>query len=220
MDTKGRVSPRRLTLRLAFATFAIVGLVALNILARALPASAASLALSGTVVCNDGNHVITWTITNTEPSITITITSAITAKDPLSYDVTGYAPILAPGATTQGTTIIPGSSTGGVVLYVYETWTDGSRSEQTSLDLGDPCPAATTTTTAKTTTSTALAPTTTAAVGTTVAAAGSTVAPTTTVAAALPRTGSSSKPLAGLALGALTIGLATIGLTRRTRQRA
>jgi hypothetical protein len=230
MDSQARTSRTRETWRLTFAMFAIVGVALVSMIAGALPASASELALSGVVACHEGDHVITWTITNTDSSNTVTITSALTAKDPLSYDVTGYSPTLAPGATTHGTTTIPGSATGVVVLYVYETWADFSGSDRTALDLGDACSVSTTTTTATTVVSTTTSvPTST----TTIVAAGSTVAATTTVvpttrlvattttaaAAALPRTGGNSAPLAGIALGALTLGLAAVGLTRRTRVR-
>ncbi len=78
-----------------------------------------------------------------------------------------------------------------------------------------------TSTTASTTTT--VAPTSTTASTVIAAATTTTVVPptqlavttTTAAAAALPRTGGSSAPLAGIALGALTLGLAAIGLTRR-----
>lgn len=83
---------------------------------------------------------------------------------------------------------------------------------------------ATTTTTASTTTT--VAPTTSTTASTVIAAAATTtvvpatrlaVTTTTAAAAALPRTGGNSAPLAGIALGGLTLGLAAVGLTRRTR---
>ena len=83
-----------------------------------------------------------------------------------------------------------------------------------SASLPTPCAPATTTTTATT-------PTTAAASGTTVAAAGAT-APASTVAAAagneLPRTGSSSGPIAILAVCAIALGLLFVGLARRRQQ--
>jgi len=228
MTVEARTSRKRSISRLALATFATVGVVFVAAFADALPASAAALALSGGVACHNGDHLITWTIAN-DSSQTVTITSALTAKDPDSFAVSGYDPTLAPGATTHGTTVIPGSETGTVVLYVYETWAEGSGSDHTQLDLGDPCPAVTTTTTAasSTTTTTIAATTTVPTTTTTLAVAGSTVAAaapgsSSTLAplAQLPRTGSGT---AGPVAGAVTLvvgGLALVLSGRKRHRRA
>jgi len=216
MDGKARSSGKGASRRVLFAALACTAVLG-GMIAAAVPAGATGFALSGKVVCSNGDHVITWTITN-QTSNTVKIT-AFTAKDPDSYDVTGYTSPLAAGATTHGTTVIPGNLTGGVVLYVNETWDGGQSSDQSSLDLGDPCPAATSTTTTSTTfaTTTTAAPTT-----TTVAAAGSTVATTapaasTTVApAALPKTGSGS---GGAIIGVVTLALGGIALLVGGRRR-
>ncbi len=224
MDAGAGISRRYSSLRLAGATLVAVAVAFVALIAGALPASAAQLSLSGTVTCSDGSHVITWTIVN-DSSNTVTITSIFTAKDPLSYDVTGYTSPLAPGTTTHGTTVIPGSSTGVVDLYVNETWDESQGSDRASLDLGDPCGTATTTTTSTVvTTTTTVAPTTTtlAKTTTTVAAAGSTVpatvAPATTVAptAQLPRTGGSGTP--GAIAGTATLALGGLALVLGNRK--
>jgi LPXTG-motif cell wall-anchored protein len=220
MDARARKPSRRSARRLASRWLATIGVAAVAMFVTALPASASLLALSGSAMCTNGNHVITWTITNADSSRTVTITSAQTSADPLTYDVTGYNAVLAPGATTHGTSVLPGSATGGVALYVYESWTDGSGSDHIALDLGDPCPTTTTTTTAEATTTTTVPRTTTSTsvastTSTTVAAAGSTVATTastsvTTVAAAqLPRTGSSGT---GLMAGMVTVAVGGLAL--------
>ena len=219
MGARTRTARRSATPRRTLGALALFGIVGIGVLAGALPAAADDLALSGVTECRNGEHVITWTIANTQSTQAMTITSAMTAKDPASYDVTGYAKTLAVGATTHGTTVIPGNVTGGVTLYVGETWANGNQStDQTSLNLGEACEETTTTTTVMSTTTLASTSTTTVAVAgsteaTTAAASSTTVAAT----AQLPRTGTNN--FGGAIAGSVMLLLGALALTLSGRKR-
>ncbi len=182
----------------------VTGIVAAVVMGLAAPAWAHHPALSGTTVCTNAEHVVTWTIENSETNHPggMAIAEATATIGAQSYPVTGYTSPLPNLGTTSATTIVPGDVTGTIKLRVVGVWTaDGHTSTRsTTVDLIENCvPQSTTTVTVEgsttifTTTSSGGSATTTPITG-----LGSTV-PTvggqTTVAAgatALPRTGSSS----------------------------
>jgi hypothetical protein len=178
----GQVSARRRkTLGLGTA---VIALFAIGI-GTALPAWAHHPVLSGKTVCSNGDHLITWTIGNSEVSRIMTITSATATKGAQSFGVSGYSSTVAGNGSTTGQTTVPFSVTGVITLTVNALWTsDGiTATRTTTVTLVQDCVQPTTTTTAaptttstEATTTTTVAPTTTSTEATTT----TTEAPTTT----------------------------------------
>jgi LPXTG-motif cell wall-anchored protein len=83
--------------------------------------------LGGDTVCTNGDHEITWTITNSESNKVMDIISATATMDngAHSYPVTDYSTPLGPSGNTLATTIVPGAITGVVTLSVDAYWADG-----------------------------------------------------------------------------------------------
>lgn len=171
---RARVGSRGWVRRAAVVGVTSVGLVAF----LALPAWAHFPVLSGETGCPNGDHVVTWTIANseTDPARPMTIVSADATVGTQHFAVTGYvSPVVASGST-PATSVIPGSVTGTVVLTINASWPDGvTATRTTSVVLDQDCVGTTTTTLAPTTTTT-VEPTTT----TTEAPTTTTVEPTTT----------------------------------------
>jgi LPXTG-motif cell wall-anchored protein len=137
--------------------------VAAGVLTTAAPAYAHHSVLSGSTVCSDGEHVVTWTIqAMSVVDLPMTIDSASASNNGSTYAVTGYTSPVPDEQTTTATTVLPAGSTGTVTLYVHSSWSDGVQySDQTSVELEDDCMPATTSTTEAPATSTTEAPTTT-----------------------------------------------------------
>lgn len=162
----------------------VVGVTSVGLVAfLTLPAWAHFPVLSGETDCPNGDHVVTWTIANseTDPARPMTIVSADATVGTQHFSVTGYASPVAASDTTPATTVIPGSVTGTVVLTINASWPDGvTATRTTSVPLQQNCAGTTTTTLEPTTTTeeptTTVEPTTT----TTVEATTTTEEPTTT----------------------------------------
>jgi hypothetical protein len=180
--------------RVRHVVLATAGVVTLFV-ATASPASAHHPVLAGHTVCANGKHVVTWSIGNSQPSLTMTITFANARNGGHDYAVTGYSPVVAGGGSTSAQSILPGNATGGVRITVRGIWTGGTTGEDSlSVGLGGVCPTGATTTTTKppatTTTTTTNPPTTTTAAPTTT----TTSEPTTTTTAADEPTTTTTAP--------------------------
>jgi LPXTG-motif cell wall-anchored protein len=81
--------------------------------------------LSGETVCTNGDHEITWTITNSESNKVMTITGATATMGAQTYAVTDYSATVGFSGNTLATTIVPGPTTGVVTLTVDAWWQDG-----------------------------------------------------------------------------------------------
>jgi hypothetical protein len=182
---------RRGRARARLVGFVITITVALVLIA--LPAFAHHPIPSGKTVCTNGEHVITWTIGNSENDKTMTIDSATAAMNGQSYAVTGYSSTVGPSGTTSATTKVPGPQTGTITLTVKASWTNGVKAEkEASVALESQCLQPTTTTTAAPTTTTTKATTTTTHATTT-----TTAAPTTTTTTTMPPTTTTSIQVLG-----------------------
>ena len=184
-----RSGRRRVIVRGAVA----VGFAAATITVLALPAWAHHPVLDGQTTCTNGDHVITWSIGNSQPDLEMTIASATASLDgtTTTYAVTGYVSPVAVSGTTSASSTVPGSTLGTVTLTVTGTWSDNSLTTRTtSVSLGAACPEETTTTTVAPTTTTTEAPTTTTTEAPTTT---TTEAPTTTTTEA-PTTTTTEAP--------------------------
>ena len=75
-------------------------------IALSAPASAHQSVLSGTTVCSDGSHVVSWTIGN-DWNTAMTITDAHATLGGQTYAVTGYTSPVFNGAPTHATSTLP-----------------------------------------------------------------------------------------------------------------
>jgi hypothetical protein len=117
---------------------ATIGAVAI---AAAAPAYAHHPVLSGQVACSHGEHVVTWTIGNSESNKTMTVASATAEHGGSTYPVEGYSPTVGPSGSTQATTTLPGAiDTGTVTLTVTGSWPGVPAVERsTSVELTTDC---------------------------------------------------------------------------------
>lgn len=136
-------------LRLAAVT---LGAVAIIVVGTALPAWAHHPLLSGVTVCSDGQHLITWTVRNSETDHPMRVASATATLGSQTFAVTGYDADLPPSGATSAQTTVPGGLDGTVTLTVHGVWPDFAGNGSTSVVLVSHCPGSTTTTTAVTTT--------------------------------------------------------------------
>ena len=187
-----------------------VAVVAAALVGMAAPAYAHHSVLSGSTECSDGQHVVTWTIRNISGvNLPMSVDSASATNGGHTYSVTGYANPVPDSATTSATSVLPGGSTGDVVLHVEASWSDGYNwSGDTSVPLEHNCMSsstttteASTTTTAPTTTTTEAAPTTTVPQETTtsIEIEGSTTVPPFTVPPPVTATTVPDTPISGQA---------------------
>jgi len=168
-------------------------LAAAVFVALALPASAHSTTITGDTVCFNGEHIVTWHIKNSSQTtnLLMTIVSVDAQIGSTSYPVTGYSSPVAKGATTDGTSTVPGGVTGTITATVHVNWPDGiTDDDDASVTLQDNCVGTTTTTTTvpETTTTTTVPETTTTVAGTT------TIATTTTTTTTVPETTTTEGP--------------------------
>ena len=172
----------------------LTGVIAAAVLVSlALPASAHSTTITGDTVCFNGEHLVTWHIKNSSVStnLLMTIVSVDAHVGATSYPVTGYSSPVAKGATTDGTSTVPGGVTGTITATVHVNWPDGITDDDTaSVTLQDNCVGTTTTTTVPETTTTTTVPetTTTVAGTTTIATTTTTTVPETTTTTTVPET--------------------------------
>ena len=129
-------------------------LVVAMVFALARPASAHLVDVSGTTSCPDDTHVVSWTIHNNEtlPDRPMTIDDVWATIDGTTYPVTGYSEPVAPGGSTQATTIVPGAVNGTIKLTVEARWPDNFTNRASgTVELQPPCPHETATTAPPTT---------------------------------------------------------------------
>jgi hypothetical protein len=125
-----------------------VAIIAMFVVGTALPAWAHHPVLSGTTVCSDGEHVISWTIGNSESGWVMHIDTATAVLGGQSFAVTGYTPNVAKLGSTSATSTLPGGSIGTVTITVKATWTDGiTETRSATVTLSSHCSGGTTTTT-------------------------------------------------------------------------
>ena len=173
----------------------VIGVIAAAVLVSlALPASAHSTTITGDTVCFNGEHIVTWHIKNSSQTtnLLMTIVSVDAQIGSTSYPVTGYSSPVAKGATTDGTSTVPGGVTGTITATVHVNWPDGiTDDDDASVTLQDNCVGTTTTTTTvpETTTTTTVPETTTTVAGTTtIATTTTTTVPETTTTTTVPET--------------------------------
>jgi LPXTG-motif cell wall-anchored protein len=164
----------------------IAGVIAAVLLGLSLPASAHNGSISGSTVCYNGDHLVTWHITNSSQTTTLlmTIVSVDATIGGTPYSVTGYTSPLAKGASTDGTSTVPGGVSGVITATLHVSWPDGITDTDTAnVTLQDNCVGTTTTTTVPQTTTTTVPETTTTVpeTTTTVPETTTTVQSTTTV---------------------------------------
>jgi LPXTG-motif cell wall-anchored protein len=126
------------------------------VLALARPASAHTPTASGSTSCPDANHLVSWTIHNSDRDFgTMTIASATATIGGTTYAVTGYEADVPPLSTTHATTTVPGDVTGTIDLTLQVHWPDGFKNHASaSVELQAPCHETTTTTPSTTSPST------------------------------------------------------------------
>jgi LPXTG-motif cell wall-anchored protein len=202
----------------------VTGVVAAVIVGLALPASAHSASLSGSTQCFNGDHLVTWHITNSSQTSTLlmAVTSIEAKIGNTTYAVTGYTTPLAKGASTDGTSTVPGGVTGTITATMHTTWPDGvTDTDVESVTLVDNC-VSTTTTSTSTTTSTTTTSTTTTTVPdtttTTVPETTTTTVPETTTTTTVPETTTTTVPETTTTEGPTTpvLGSTTIFTTTTT----
>jgi LPXTG-motif cell wall-anchored protein len=213
------------------------------VFALAAPASAHTVAVSGTTSCPDGEHVVSWTLHNQEtlPDRPMTVVAATATVGGQTFAVTGFDTTVAPGGNTQGTTIVPGDVNGTIEITVRVAWPDNYRGRATNtVLLQPPCEHSTTTTSSSTSSTTTPESTTTSTPATSSTSSppvtggtAPTTAPTlppssgvqgieggstTTISGAaagtLPRTGEDSQPWAFAGVGAFVLGLALLAVSK------
>jgi LPXTG-motif cell wall-anchored protein len=173
----------------------VTGVIAAVLFGLALPASAHNTTLTGDTVCFNGDHLVTWHIKNSSQTTTLlmTIVSIEAHIGATSYAVTGYSTSgVAKGATTDGTSTVPGGITGTITATVHVSWPDGITDTDTaSVTLEDNCNSSTTTSTSTTTTT--VPETTTTVAGTTTIFTTTTTVPETTTTT-VPETTTTTVP--------------------------
>jgi LPXTG-motif cell wall-anchored protein len=182
----------------------VTGVVAAVIVGLALPASAHSASLSGSTQCFNEDHLVTWHITNSSQTSTLlmAVTSIEAKIGNTTYAVTGYTTPLAKGASTDGTSTVPGGVTGTITATMHTTWPDGvTDTDIESVTLEENCVSTTTTsaststsTTTTSTTTTTVPETTTTVAGTTTIFTTTTTVPETTTTTTVPETTTTTVP--------------------------
>jgi len=177
----------------------VTGVVAAVILGLTLPASAHSASLSGSTQCFNGDHLVTWHITNSSQTTTLlmTVTSIEAKIGSTTYAVTGYTSPLAKGASTDGTSTVPGGVTGTITATMHTAWPDGiTDTDVESVTLEDNCVSTTTTSTSTSTSTTTTTTTTTVpeTTTTTVPETTTTTVPETTTTTTVPETTTTTVP--------------------------
>ncbi len=178
----------------------MAAVVGIFVVATALPAAAHDEILTGHATCSDGDHLINWTIANTNTNFSMHVQSATaTLNGGQQFPVVGPSDI-AGHVTAAATTTIPGGLTGNVVFDVFVRWTDGITNEVgINVSLSTGCSGSTTTTTGATTSTTEAPTSTTEAPTTTIEGTTSTTfEPTTTIESSTtiaPTTTASSTPI-------------------------
>ena len=78
-------------------------------------------------MCYNGEHIVTWHIMNSSQTtnLLMTIVSVDAHIGATSYPVTGYTSPLAKGASTDGTSTVPGGVPGLISATFHVSWPDG-----------------------------------------------------------------------------------------------
>jgi hypothetical protein len=124
---------------------AVIPVTLIALVLYAAPAWANHVDASGTTSCSNGAHVITWTITNGDKRLPMTVDAeAKLGAQTFPVEVTtNPVPAL---TSSSATSTVPGDLTGTVTLDVTATWSNGIHKPATAtVDLTGPCPASTTT---------------------------------------------------------------------------
>jgi LPXTG-motif cell wall-anchored protein len=119
------------------------------------PAYAHHANLSGETYCANNDHVIVWSIQNSQTNLAMNIVSATATINGESYAVTGYTnPVPNTGSrTTEATTVVPGPVQGTITLTISASWPNGATwSGTTSVPLVGTCGCTCSSTTQSTTT--------------------------------------------------------------------
>lgn len=175
--------------------------------------------LTGKSSCPGPDHVVAWSIANSQPHQTIVSFTTLTATmGGVTYPVTGYTLPIAVSGHTSATSTVPGSLTGTITLSVAAVWSDGHKESGTALvALPDPCPTIVTTpTTTPTTVTTPTTPKSTPTTPTTPGTdmTGDSTGPTTPACVTPPSDASTAPKTTCLAYtGSSPIGLGAVGVT-------
>jgi hypothetical protein len=181
----------------------VAAFAGLFIVTTAVPAFAHTTTLTGSSVCSDGAHVITWTIESLDTTLPMHVASATATLDSTQqFPVDGAVGMDIPENTSiTASTTIPGNLIGTVELAVHGTWSDLATADATtSVSLtsectpGDTSTTSTTATTSTTesTTSTTVEGSTTTAPTTSTTVESSTTVPSSTTTPSTPITGEGS----------------------------
>ncbi|MGO9875969.1 MAG: fibronectin type III domain-containing protein [Acidimicrobiia bacterium] len=161
------------------------GLVVAVVLGLAAPGWTCNAIVQGSIQCTGGNQVITWSITNDQVSMGMTIAHALSSIGSQYYTTTGWSHAVGAAGSTSATTSVPEGVLGTITLNVYVTWANGYAAvDGGSVALtSNSCNIATTSTT---TTTTSPATTTTSPATTTTYPTTTTTYPTTTTTSTPP----------------------------------
>lgn len=194
-----------------FRSMAVLGMTGGMVFAWAMPAWAHYPVVSGSAACSSGEYRVTWTVRNSESSLTMTVDKASVTLGTVS----GLTGAYGGGASRTAQTTLPGTTAATVTLSVHGTWPDGVSTTRTAaVALAGTCtaPVTTTTTTSTTTTSTTTSSTTTTTTTapppttttTTASTTTTTAAPTTTTTTAAPTTTTTTAPTTTTTAGPTT----------------
>ncbi|HTD51284.1 MAG TPA: hypothetical protein VK771_11825, partial [Acidimicrobiia bacterium] len=130
------------------------GLAAAVVPGLAAPGWPCNAIVQGSIQCTGGNQVITWSITNDQTNLSMTIAHALSSIGTQFYATTGWSHAVGASGSTSATTSVPEGVVGTITLNVYVTWANGFTAvDGGSVDLtSTSCNTTTTTTTAPTTT--------------------------------------------------------------------
>lgn len=128
--------------RIALALFALMFFAALS-----ADAYANSVTAAGTTVCIDGQHAISWSITNGDKRLPMTIDAEADLPPSMTFHVGVLTNPVPPRTSTEAVTVVPGDVVGTVTLNMTGTWPNGIHKPATAaVVLEASCPTTTTTT--------------------------------------------------------------------------
>jgi LPXTG-motif cell wall-anchored protein len=117
------------------------------------PAYAHHANLSGQTYCANNDHVVTWSIGNSQSNLPMQIDSATATINGDTYAVTGYTNPVPNSGTTNATSVVPGPVQGTLTLTVAVSWSNGATWQgSTTVPLEGTCGCGCTSTSSTTTT--------------------------------------------------------------------
>jgi LPXTG-motif cell wall-anchored protein len=129
------------------------GVVVALMVGLTAPAYAHHANLSGQTYCANNDHVVTWSIGNSQSNLAMHIDSATATINGKTYAVTGYTNPVPNSGTTNATSVVPGPVQGTLVLTVDVSWPNGATWHgTTSVPLQGTCGCGCTSTSSSTTT--------------------------------------------------------------------